>query len=227
MGLGIFHITMPDEKPGKWKLSPEIEGSGTHKVATEARPCDPRYQKFICTRQYEFTERGWLQSYRVNDLAETYASFQPFGNIYFPMKVAVTLRGDTLLLVDVVSLGNLVSADQQSIDTRIRAGLPEQPSQILEGFPPAKGVTPPKLIHNARVKYPKSERKSRSESMALVAGTIDATGSVREPYVQLSGGTAFDQAAIGAVRKWRFDPATIHGIPGIVELNVVINFRIY
>jgi TonB family protein len=226
MGLQLFHIASPKENMGGWKLSQGIEGSGAQEIATREQPCDAMYKSFVCTHQYEFTERGWLKSYRINDLSESYTNFQPFGNLYFPRKVAVTLRGDALLIADIVSLENLSGTDHGVMDTRIPADLPAVPLQLFEDTP-AKDVTPPKAVHVARLKYPKSERKRHPNSLVIVACTIDATGAVREPYVQLSGGTAFDRGAMDAVRKYKFSPAMKNGVPGMADLNLVINFRFF
>jgi outer membrane biosynthesis protein TonB len=50
-------------------------------------------------------------------------------------------------------------------------------------------------------------------------------GAVREPYIQLSGGAAFDEAAIDAVRQYRFTPGMKNGEAAMVDTNVIINFR--
>jgi hypothetical protein len=162
MELQIFHIEMPKENKEKWKLSQGTEGSGT-KIVTEEKPCDSRYKSFVCTHQFEFTERGFLQSYRVNDLLETYAGFQPFEKLSFPRRVVVTLRGDALLTVDITSLDGLSGFDRRLFHTSTDAALRAVPSQLIEGIS-AEDVTPPKLVHNVRMKYPKSERKTSSES---------------------------------------------------------------
>ncbi|MGC1872444.1 MAG: energy transducer TonB, partial [Acidobacteriaceae bacterium] len=225
MGLQVFHIAMPEQENGVWGLSRMTGVSGVKEVATLKRSCGGGDDS-SCAKQYDFAGVGVLQSYRVNDLAETYTGFQPFGNEFFPMKVTVTLRGDALLIVHIVSLEKLSGAEHGPMDTNTPADLPSVPSRLFE-YPPAKDVTPPKPVHVVRVKYPKSERKSHPNRLVIVACTIDATGAVREPYVQLSGGTPFDQAAMDAVRKCHFSPAAKNGIPGMADLSIAISFRIY
>lgn len=227
MGLQIFHIAMPKEKKGGWKISQGTVGSGAQEIATQEQLCDSQRPNFLCTQQFEFTLQGWVQSYRVNDLSETYTNFQPFEKLFFPRKIAVTLRGDSLLTVEIVSLETLSDIGHGLMDTKIPPALSVVPSQVFEGFSPQKDVMAPKIIHNVRVKYPKSERKSHSEGLVIVVCAIDTTGSVREPYVQLSDGTAFDQAAIEAIRKWRFRPAAKNGKPGMTDTKILINFRLY
>ncbi len=35
-----------------------------------------------------------------------------------------------------------------------------------------------------------------------------------------------DQAAVDAIKKWRFEPATLHGKPVAVYYNLTVNFRL-
>jgi len=98
------------------------------------------------------------------------------------------------------------------------------PTEVIETFP-APDLTPPKLIHGVKMKYPKSERKAHPKAVIIVQGTIDATGVIREPFIQLSGGAALDNAALQAVRQWKFKPATHHGHPVMVDLAVIVRFR--
>ena len=225
MGLKIFHIAMPEEKKGNWELSRMLEGSVIDQVATLQKPCY-RGQELLCTKQYHFAESGLLQSFRDDNVSEIYSNFQPLGKQMFPRNIVLTLLVDPLLAVDIVSLETLSGADSALIHTKIPADLTAVPSQRFEDVP-AKDVTPPKVIHSAGLKYPESERIRHSEGMVVVACTIDATGAVREPYVQLSGGAAFDQAAVDAVRKYRFRPVMKNGEPGMANVNLVINFRIF
>ena len=92
MGLEIFHIAKPKENSGGWKLSQGIEGSTATELATQERPCDPRYKSFVCTWQYElskhFRSGDGCNPTTSTTWEETYTGFQPFGDVYIPMKVA-------------------------------------------------------------------------------------------------------------------------------------------
>jgi TonB family protein len=224
MGPQIFHLALSKGNMGDWKLSQGTEGSEVRETATQEHPCDSRYKEFVCTRQYEFAKRGWLQTYRIEDLSETFTDYQPFGDLYAPRKIVLALRGETLLTADIISLESLSGRDPGEWDTRVPADLHAAPSQVFEETA-AKDVRPPKPVHKLHVKYPQSERKSHPNSVVVVACTVDAAGAVREPYVLLSGGAAFDQAAMDAVRQFRFAPAMKDGVPGMADFNLVINFR--
>lgn len=60
----------------------------------------------------------------------------------------------------------------------------------------------------------------------MIACAIDTKGVVREPYVQVSAGTAFDRSALEAVRQYRFKPAEKNGEPVMVLMDISINFRV-
>jgi protein TonB len=36
-----------------------------------------------------------------------------------------------------------------------------------------------------------------------------------------------DEKALAAVSKWRFQPATLHGQPVAVQINVEVTFRLF
>jgi TonB family protein len=222
MGQQLSHLGSSKER-ADWKFSARAEGSEVQEIATQEHPCGSRFKDFVCTREIEFTKRGWLHSYRVDDLSESFTDYQPFGDLYFPMKMALTLRGDVLLTAEVVTLENILRSDPGAIDTRIPADLHAASLPVEDAA--AKDVSPPKLIHAARMKYPQSERKSHPNRVVVVACTLDATGAVREPYVLLSDGTEFDQAAMDAVRQYRFRPAMKGGVPAMADVHLVMDFR--
>jgi hypothetical protein len=47
---------------------------------------------------------------------------------------------------------------------------------------------------------------------------------VREPYIQVSAGAAFDKAAIEAVRQYRFKAAMKHGKPILLDMIIELDF---
>ena len=55
---------------------------------------------------------------------------------------------------------------------------------------------------------------------------IDANGTPRSMRVLRSLGEDFDRAAMDAVKKWRFQPATRNGTPVTTVGNIVIKFDI-
>lgn len=62
-----------------------------------------------------------------------------------------------------------------------------------------------------RPRYPERERRRGRESSVLVELTVDADGGLREVEVLESGGHVFDRAALAALRRARFRPASVGG----------------
>ena len=72
--------------------------------------------------------------------------------------------------------------------------------------------------------YPESERAGRRQGVVVLALRVDPHGLVRTARVARSLAPAFDEAALAAVRQWRFGPVWRDGEAVEVERNITINF---
>jgi protein TonB len=50
-------------------------------------------------------------------------------------------------------------------------------------------------------------------------------GKPQNLRVTNSAGNNFDQAALDAVRRWKFQPASCNGVPMPVIVSIQVNFR--
>lgn len=76
------------------------------------------------------------------------------------------------------------------------------------------GRISPKYLQGSRPAYPQAARKARWEGSVVVRLLIDTNGSVASVTVrQGSGYDVLDQAAVQAVKNWRFSPAKEQGVP--------------
>ncbi len=66
--------------------------------------------------------------------------------------------------------------------------------------------------------------RARDAGMVMVETTIDLSGQPTQNRVVVSS-TAFDEAALTALRQWRFRPARIAGSPTPTLAYVVVGFR--
>jgi len=82
----------------------------------------------------------------------------------------------------------------------------------------------PRLLHRVNPEYPASEKAGKLEGEVVVALRIDATGGVQEAHVEKSLAPAFDEAAVAAVRQWRFEPARRGGQPVAADYRITIRF---
>lgn len=87
------------------------------------------------------------------------------------------------------------------------------------------GIQPPRKILDVTPSYPTLARAARQEGVVILETVIDMTGAVEAVRV-LKGYPLLDQAAVDAVRRWRFTPALLNGQPVPVVMTVTVNFTL-
>ncbi|MFN7130483.1 MAG: energy transducer TonB [Myxococcales bacterium] len=90
--------------------------------------------------------------------------------------------------------------------------------------PPYKVSTLPELVGEVKAPFPEEARKLGMEGEVLLKLTIDATGKVVAARVLKGAGYGFDEAALQAVKKFRFKPGTEGGEAIITEINYTYTF---
>jgi TonB family protein len=90
-------------------------------------------------------------------------------------------------------------------------------------------IAQPVLIPESKVLpiYPMDARVERVSGRVVLTATIDETGRVDDVEVlQVSRtGLGFEQAAIGAVSEWRYEPARVAGEPIAIRFTIVVDFQ--
>jgi TonB family protein len=76
----------------------------------------------------------------------------------------------------------------------------------------ALGDRPPFRVRNVMPVYPEAARAAGASGVVIVAFTIDVDGAVTYAKVARSV-PLLDQAALDAVKQWRFEPALSDGVP--------------
>jgi TonB family protein len=72
---------------------------------------------------------------------------------------------------------------------------------------------------------PSSAWQGGSHAVVRVAATVGPDGRARDVQVVVSGGKAFDDAAVEAVKNWKFKPAMdINGNPVVVRVQIEVAF---
>ena len=74
--------------------------------------------------------------------------------------------------------------------------------------------------------YPSDARLRELEGSVVVETVIDEEGNPTEVRVVRGLLDSMDAAALEAVRKWRFQPATRHGKPVRVVFRVTVDFKL-
>ncbi len=100
--------------------------------------------------------------------------------------------------------------------------------------PPALAKTPervggdvklPQLLHMVPPSYPLAAKQSNQQGEVTVQAVIDGTGKVTEAKV-VSGPALLQQAAVDAVRRWKYEPATLDGKPVPMQVVVKVKFHL-
>jgi protein TonB len=86
-------------------------------------------------------------------------------------------------------------------------------------------VRPPRLLLRVPPVYPTPARSARIEGSVRLEAIIGADGQVHEVRV-LDGNQLLAQAAVEAVRQWRYEPTRLNGRPVDVLLEVTVLFQL-
>ena len=89
----------------------------------------------------------------------------------------------------------------------------------------AARVAEANLIHDVAPQYPPEAGRARIEGTVVLMAVIGTDGSVKDVRVE-NGLPILAQAAIDAVRQWRYKPYMIDGEPVEVDSRITINFNL-
>ena len=88
-------------------------------------------------------------------------------------------------------------------------------------------VTAPRLVQRVEPKYPEVARRARMSGQVIIEAVITDRGEVISPRVMKSTTESMlNQAALDAVRQWRYEPARFRGQPVPVYVTVTVTFRL-
>ena len=91
----------------------------------------------------------------------------------------------------------------------------------------AQVAAKPDYLRNPPPKYPAEALRRKQEGTALINVRVSTEGRVLDlRLVKSSGHSSLDQAALRAVRSWRFQPAKVGGFPTESSVEVPVDFRI-
>ena len=130
-------------------------------------------------------------------------------------------------------------------DVRGSTRTPETPSSAPEAAAPASGPasaaklrlddeeerarepfdTPPKPVDLVSPQYPSALKDQGTGGEVTVAFTVDTSGRVQDVEVREASNPEFGEAALEAVRRWRFKPAMRDGEPVEVRIAQKLTFN--
>ena len=92
-----------------------------------------------------------------------------------------------------------------------------------EPFRVGGGIRPPMKVVNVAPVYPPEAREARVQGVVILEVTLSRTGEVSDVEVVRST-PLLDEAAVAAVRQWRYEPTLVDGEPVSILMTVTVNF---
>ena len=121
--------------------------------------------------------------------------------------------------------GGFVSGDVSGgFDTGVVIDTPPAPAVVT----PVRAHTllrPPVRLRDVAPVYPEIARTARVQGVVIVEAVISTTGNVIEARV-LRSVPLLDQAALDAVRQWKYTPSLLNGVPVPVVMTVTVTFTL-
>ena len=93
----------------------------------------------------------------------------------------------------------------------------------VEPLPVGGAVRAPAKLVDAKPHYPELARQSRAQGMVELEIVIGVKGDVEEARVTRSV-PLLDKAALDAVKKWKYAPTIVNGVPVPVRMSVGVAF---
>lgn len=97
---------------------------------------------------------------------------------------------------------------------------PQEAPQHVGGL-----VRPPAKVVHVAPQYPALARASHVQGVVVIQATIDSRGNV-ESAIVLRSIPLLDEAAVDAVRQWKFTPTLLNGTAVPVIMTVTVNFEL-
>ncbi len=89
----------------------------------------------------------------------------------------------------------------------------------------SQGVSQGLLIHKVQPQYPPLARQARIQGVVVLQALIGKDGSIQNLHV-VSGHPMLTNAALEAVKEWRYKPYYLNGEPVEVETTINVNFTL-
>ena len=110
------------------------------------------------------------------------------------------------------------------LDRRVIVQVPDPPRPTAPVRVANLPVSPVKVV-DARPVYPDIARSARVEGTVIMEAVLDTTGRVTQLRV-IKSVPMLDQAALDAVRQWRYTPSLYGGHPVSVLMTITVRFTL-
>jgi len=123
------------------------------------------------------------------------------------------------------------SAEARLAQIQVRLAWKAQTTQAIENGKLFKvtdsgNVLPPQKISTPPPQYTEMDREARIQGIVILGAIIDEEGYVTDATILKGVSEGLNEAALRAVWKWKFEPATKNGLPVAVIYNLTVNFSL-
>lgn len=107
-------------------------------------------------------------------------------------------------------------------------GVPDAPPEPEPEGPIRVGgkIKEPRKTREVKPVYPEIARKARIEGVVILEITVDKQGNVTDVKVLRQLPMGLTEAAVEAVKQWKYEPSTLNGRPVEVLVTVTVTFRL-
>ena len=104
---------------------------------------------------------------------------------------------------------------------------PPPPAAVTRPAPVRIGgqITAPALVYRVNPSYPEVAVRARLTGTVVLEATVGTDGRVEDVHV-LRSISLLDNAAVEAVKQWRYSPLVLNGIPSPFILTVTLSFSL-
>jgi TonB family protein len=211
--LGFAASLRAEKSPGKLKTRKDsgmvLDCAQSGSGFGNREYCFDRPQRVLVLEEDPNGPTGKPYSFR-------YSDFQEFGQRRFPDKIEVLIGRIPLADFSVERLASIEKADPAGFVP------PQGASLWLTCSNPQK----PRLVSEVNPVYPMPEKRAHRSGTVLIYALIAADGSVQNATVLASPSGAFSDAALAAVRQWRYEPKRCGDTPTPVETFIHVVFAL-
>lgn len=150
------------------------------------------------------------------ELARIYAEQQRYADAIRMLQTAIGVLQQAAVLPRL----------QPSVTTALPPAPPRDRPIMSGDFVRVGGdIKEPKKIRHVAPVYPDVALQARVQGVVILEAMIDTAGDVIDATI-LRSVALLDQAAVDAVRQWRFTPTLVNGAPVNVIMTVTVNFTL-
>jgi TonB family protein len=100
--------------------------------------------------------------------------------------------------------------------------MPKRAPEILKV---SQGITEGMLLTRVKPIYPPQAVQMHKQGMVLLSANISKNGSISDTKL-IKGDPILGQAALTAVKQWKYKPYTLNGQPIAVQTQIAVNFKL-